>query len=161
MKLPPELTIEKLLPHRAPMILIDGVEEFDFEKKTLTAWTRFDSTSVFYNAQTQSVPAYVGIELMAQSIAAFSGIFCRLVKNEEPNVGFVLGSRAYENFVGEFELGKRYTIRIAEEFLEQELGLFSCAIFGEDGALLAKGEVNVYRPASAKSFEELIEKVAQ
>ena len=43
-------TLEELLPHRPPMLLIDAVEEFDSEAKSLTARVTVAPGQIFFVA---------------------------------------------------------------------------------------------------------------
>ncbi|MCF1439897.1 MAG: hypothetical protein LPD71_14495, partial [Shewanella sp.] len=66
--LPP---VAELLPHQAPMILIDKVLSVSEEH----AHCQLEVTQVhtFFDLKSQTIPAWVGIELMAQTVAVWSG----------------------------------------------------------------------------------------
>jgi predicted hotdog family 3-hydroxylacyl-ACP dehydratase len=59
-------SIEEVLPHAEPMILLD--ELISFEDETATCSHTITESSLLYNQALQGVPSYVGIEYMAQSI---------------------------------------------------------------------------------------------
>ncbi len=86
--------IEKILPHNHPMILIDKVLEVNLEKKYLKGEFTIKDDMVFYNKKLKGVNSLVGIEFMAQTIAAYS--YYRN-NQEEPKIGFLLGTRMYNN----------------------------------------------------------------
>ncbi len=81
-KLPP---IEQLLPHDKPMILVDRA--LDVQQDTIHCQVDIGDHNPFFNQESLSVPAYVGIEFMAQSVAAWSG-YHALTQGEEPPIGF-------------------------------------------------------------------------
>lgn len=58
-KLPP---IEQLLPHDRPMILVDRA--IDIQQDTIHCQVDIGEHNPFFNRDTQTVPAYVGIEFM-------------------------------------------------------------------------------------------------
>lgn len=63
-KLPP---IEQLLPHDKPMILVDRA--LDVQQDTIHCQVDIAEHNPFFDSASQTVPAYVGIEFMAQSVA--------------------------------------------------------------------------------------------
>lgn len=62
--------IAELLPHAGDMILIDQILAFDEEQIHTRLTVKPDG---LFNLPDGSLPAWVGIELMAQSVAAFAG----------------------------------------------------------------------------------------
>ncbi|MEB0015301.1 3-hydroxylacyl-ACP dehydratase, partial [Glaciimonas sp. Cout2] len=71
--------IAELLPHSGNMILIDQVLSFDDEQIRTQLTVR---PSGLFNRVDGSLPAWVGVELMAQSVAAFAG--CRARQQGNP-----------------------------------------------------------------------------
>ena len=132
--------IEALLPHAHPMILIDRMLAYDGEGATAEVTIR--GTSPFHQAD--GVPGYVGIEYMAQAIAAFAGIRGRL-RGETPKVGFLLGTRAMTAKRGWFRDGERLLIVIKAVFEEGPMGAFDGRI-EIDGETILHGRLNVYQP---------------
>ena len=67
--------LAELLPHAGDMILIEQVLAFDEEQIE----TRLSvKAGGLFNREDGSLPAWVGIELMAQSVAAYAGCRARL-----------------------------------------------------------------------------------
>jgi predicted hotdog family 3-hydroxylacyl-ACP dehydratase len=66
--LPP---IEQLIPHRGTMLLLDAVSACSDESLTALAKVRGDA---WYADADGAMPAWIGIELMAQAIAAHVGL---------------------------------------------------------------------------------------
>ena len=62
--------VAELLPHAGDMILLDAVESFDAD--SITTHLRVKSTGLL-NLSDGSLPAWAGIEIMAQTVAAFAG----------------------------------------------------------------------------------------
>ena len=63
-------SVDALVPHAGSMSLLDEITGFGEE--WLSAAVNITATSTF--ADEQGVPAWIGIEYMAQCIAAFSGV---------------------------------------------------------------------------------------
>jgi predicted hotdog family 3-hydroxylacyl-ACP dehydratase len=67
--------IGELLPHAGAMILLDGIEQLERERIVCTKLVRGDE--LFAEADGQ-LPAWLGVELMAQTIAAWAGAHAAL-----------------------------------------------------------------------------------
>lgn len=90
------------------MILIDSVEA---QGPTLTrSVVRIGEDTMFYEAP-HGVPAYFGIEYIAQTVAAHAGLQARR-QGEPVRVGFLLGTREYKCVETWFRLGSRLTINV-------------------------------------------------
>lgn len=68
--------LAELLPHAGDMILIDQVLAFDDEQIHTRLTVRAGG---LFNREDGSLPAWVGVELMAQSVAAYAGCRARLL----------------------------------------------------------------------------------
>tara|TARA_B100000809_G_C15018216_1_gene487476 strand:- start:229 stop:717 length:489 start_codon:yes stop_codon:yes gene_type:complete len=143
--------IAELVPHAEPMILLDRVTEWTPE--TLTAEVTLQANSPFCQTicNQQSVPAYVGIEYMAQAIAAHGGI-CERQKNAAVQIGLLVGSRRYSCAVDTFPLAKMLCVHIRAS-IRSEAGLcvFDCTI-KQGEQLLASASLNVFQPQNAEKF---------
>lgn len=143
--------VADLLPHNDPMILLDKLIFADDEKTHCQVF--ISEKSPFYDETTQAVAAWVGIEYMAQAIAAWSG-HRSFLKNETPQIGFLLGSRRYNSDVASFKKGQCLDI-YTEKLLENEgMGAVACSITCE-GETLATAQLNVFSPNKAQ-LEEML-----
>ena len=134
--------LSQILPHDAPMILIDGILEVNLEEKYVRTVVEINKDKVFFDETIQGVSPLAGIEFMAQSIGCYS-YFRR--GGGEPKVGFLLGSRSYSCSLEKFEDGKSYEVVAREVFGDNELVSFECFIYN-DGIECAKAVVNAYQP---------------
>ncbi len=135
------------LPHRGPARWIDRLIEVDAEHAVVES----DVPAQGRQVQGGAMPAWAGIELMAQTVAAWAGE--RAQRAGRPvRVGFLLGTRRYETHCDGFASGS--TLRIAAhcDFVSDAgLGMFTCSIHcGE--ALLAQAQVSVFEPADATPY---------
>jgi predicted hotdog family 3-hydroxylacyl-ACP dehydratase len=141
---------EEVLPHRPPMILIDSIDEIGPDY--MLSHVRIDETSLFYE-HGKGVPVWVGIEYMAQTVAAFVGADSR--RNGEPiKMGFLLGTRRLNTDTTFFVLGQKLQIQITRLLQESELGQFQCRILNEAGEELAAGNISTYMPDDCHAFLE-------
>ena len=133
--------LAKLLPHKEPMILIDDIVDYSIEERWLKTCVTIREDSLFYDKELKGIDSVVGIEYMAQSIGCYA--FLR-TKQEEPKIGFLLGTRLYNNAIKKFELGKTYYIKVMEVFVA-EIYSFECFIFNEENEEIASATINVYQ----------------
>ncbi|MDR3500923.1 MAG: hypothetical protein P4L72_17045 [Parvibaculum sp.] len=133
--------IEDLIRHRGPMLLIDGLVEASGTHAV--AEVLVSERSRFYRAGS-GVPAYVGLEYMAQTVAAYDGAL-RAVSGEPPAIGFLLGTRRYAATLNYFPAGKLLSIRVEMVFSENGMASFDCRI-GIGGETCVTATLSVYRP---------------
>ncbi len=138
--------IEQVLPHDHPMILIDALLSYEQQKGVCEVTIK--PTSAFYDDARQGVPSYIGVEYMAQAIAAFAGANA-LDEGGSVEIGYLLGSRKYQPNTAWFERGARLEISV-ERLYEEASGLrvFQCQIHQQD-SLLVDAKINVFLPNQA------------
>jgi predicted hotdog family 3-hydroxylacyl-ACP dehydratase len=138
--------VEAFVPHAGRMVLIDRVLEFGEEH--LVTGVSIDENTLFF--EDGAVPVWVGIEYMAQSIAAWAGVNARL-NNQAVKIGFLLGTRNYQANASGFKAGDelKVTVRLLCQD-ERGLGVFKCSI--EGGAVTVNADVNVFQPGDVQSF---------
>jgi predicted hotdog family 3-hydroxylacyl-ACP dehydratase len=139
--------LAELLPHAGDMILIEQILSFDDEQIHTRLTVRPDG---LFSRPDGSLPAWVGIELMAQSVAAFAG--CRARKRgEDVELGFLLGSRKFECNVESFPAGTELTIHGIRSLEDDNgMGVFECHI--DAPGIHASARLNVYRPPRAAEY---------
>ena len=141
--------VTELVPHSGAMSLLDKVVSGDAEN--LCAEVRIHAGSVFYDAQAGGVGSWVGIEYMAQAIAAHAGYLARQA-GEPVKIGFLLGARRYDAQVPLFGAGSVLQVHVHRALQgDNGLGAFECRIDAA-GVLLAQATVTVFQPENAKQF---------
>jgi predicted hotdog family 3-hydroxylacyl-ACP dehydratase len=142
--------IEKLLPHRPPMILIDRLVQ-THGVKTVCEVT-IGPYSMFLKAA--GVPAFVGIEYMAQTVAAHGG-YQSYLAGQPIVVGLLLGTRRLETSCQFFELGQTLHIEATHIWGKHELMRFRCVItHAASNTRLQQAELNVFKPKALQSYLE-------
>ena len=142
--------MEELLPHRRPMILIDGYDPDTFSEAGVTAFFTVRESDVFYDAALGGTAPCTALEYIAQAVACYVGLVCRR-DGTDPSVGFVLGSRALTLRLPRFVVGERYTVAVAPEFSDGQFASFSAVIRDGAGAAVAEATLNVFRPDDAEA----------
>ncbi len=139
--------IETLLPQSQGMVLLDRVVAVDEGSIVVELMVRDDG---LFSSPDHTVPAWVGLEYMAQAIAAFSG-YHRKCRGEDIMLGFLLGTRHYQCSVGSFPCGTHLRVR-AEKVIEaaNEMSVFACTL--EADAINATALLNVLLPQNSKKF---------
>jgi predicted hotdog family 3-hydroxylacyl-ACP dehydratase len=138
---PAAVPVDELLPHGPEMIVIDRLVSYDPGRSVAVA--DVSERSVFF--EQTGVPAWAGIEYMAQAVAAHAGFEARL-RGEAPAIGFVLGRRAPESSVDEFPNGCRLTVSVEPELVEAGFAAFKCTIATD--RVVATAVINTYRPSA-------------
>lgn len=146
-------TIEQLIPHREPMILIDAIESVDMEKGSLTA--RFDVSpkQIFFDEAAGGVPGWAAIEYMAQTAAALAGEYDLQTRpGQAPKPGLLLGARRVPTAFGVFRDGCSYFVTATQAFHDEEAAAFECVIRDAEGNELSTAVLNAYRPPDFAGF---------
>jgi predicted hotdog family 3-hydroxylacyl-ACP dehydratase len=137
--------IEDYIPQRGPARMIDRLVEVDSEHAVVEADVPFQGRMV----RGGLMPAWVGIELMAQAIAVWAGDRSRRA-GRPVRVGYLLGSRRYQTFCAGFAAGSTLRVHADCDFVaDSGVGIFSCRI-EHDNQLLAQAQVSVFEPVGAE-----------
>lgn len=137
----PPHAMDTWVPHRGSMNLLDGVLRCD--DQSIVAWVRVPADGIFNGPE--GVPGWLGIEYMAQAVAAWSGARAR-ASGGSPRIGYLLGSRRYEATVPMFAIGAELRVFAQCELMSDNgLGMFDCRI-EQDGRVLASGRLSVFEP---------------
>ncbi|MDR7269605.1 putative hotdog family 3-hydroxylacyl-ACP dehydratase [Pelomonas saccharophila] len=143
-ELPP---VTELVPHQGPMSLLDRVIAAEGER--LSAEVVVPAVGLF--SHDGGVGAWVGIEYMAQAVAAWAGWQARQI-GEAPRIGLLLGTRRYRCDVARFAPGQRLRIDIERGYqADNGLGQFDCRIHA-DGVELASALLTVFGPKDPSAF---------
>lgn len=145
--LPP---IDEVLPHRGTMRLLDEIVSFDDECVLVAASV---NAGAWYADGNGSMPAWMGLELMAQAIAAHVGLLARRAGGQA-RPGVLLGTSRYQAHVDAFAPGAR--MEIAATLLLRSAeghGAYDCQI-AREGQCMAQAVVKVFEPADFHAFIE-------
>lgn len=153
-----QFSLSQVLPHAGAMCLLDTILDYDPEG-TMVCGVKVGSWSLFHDEQ-GALPAFVGLEFMAQTVSAYFGMGRRLA-GEPLEVGFLLGTRRMAMAVDAFSPGQELTIEARKVYDSKGMGVFDCRILdptcsshGEEVAALMRGNVTVYRPENLAVYLE-------
>lgn len=134
------MTPLELLPHRAPMMLLDAIVAH--QPTGLVAEVTIGEDTLFLEAD--GVPSYVGLEYMAQACGAFAGAVGRAA-GEPVKIGYLLGTRDYKASVAFFRRGERLTVTVTQLYSDDGMAAFDCRI-DIAGHPVASARLAVYQP---------------
>ncbi len=141
-----DYSVAELVPHSGKMSLLSNI--LDYGDDWLQAEVVISRDSMF--AYALGVPAWIGLEYMAQTIAAYSGLVERL-QGGKPKIGFLLGTRKYECTAERFAIGQKLRVRVQPEMLGANgLSVFNCELEGD--GVSAQAVIKVFQPDDADPF---------
>ena len=133
--------LEKILPHKKPMILIDDILGYSIKEGWLRSVVTINNNSLFFDKTLGGISSVAGIEYMAQTIGCYA--FLKSGR-EEPQIGFLLGTRLYNNKLSLFKESETFEILVKEVFSGNDIVSFDCFIYNHNEEV-ASATVNVYQ----------------
>ena len=130
--------IAEVLPHSAPMILLDEIVAYGGASIRCRAAIRSDSTFV----SAGRVRAIVSLEYMAQAVAAFAGMRGRAIGGPL-RIGYVIGAREMTLEVDQFGIGDELLVDAEEAWGDERMSSFRCKV-NRDGRCIAKASLSFY-----------------
>jgi predicted hotdog family 3-hydroxylacyl-ACP dehydratase len=129
-----------LVPHRAPMLLLDELIASD--DTSATCAVTISGTSMFIEAG--RVPAWVALEYCAQCVAVFAGLQAHK-RGDPPRLGLLVSAREMTLETDGFSPGDRLIVHVRHEFGEVRVGRFDCTVTRAE-LPVAKVSLSVYQP---------------
>lgn len=144
------LQVADLVPHRGTMSWLDRVISVDTERVVAEADVGEDSLFL----RGGQLDVWIGIEYMAQAIAAWAGHRARR-EGRSVTLGFLVGTRRYDVFRQSFKPGECLRIEAGCELMaDNGLGMFACRIL-VGGELAASANLSVFEPPGGEAFLDL------
>ena len=131
--------LTEVLPHRAPMLLLDEMVSVDGGTVLCRTTIREDSTFL----RDGTMPAIVGLEYMAQAVGAILGLWV-LLEGGRVTGGLLLGAPSFELDVDHYEVGDVLDIRCTYAWGSGDLWKFDCAV-ERRGKSVSRANLNVLR----------------
>jgi len=135
-----------VLPHAGNMILLDELVACD----EANVHTRLTVKPGLLSDAAGHLPAFIGLELMAQSVAAWAGVRAKHA-GVPVELGFLIGTRRYQCNVPVFPNGTQLHIRGRCSLEDSSgLGVFECELDGP--GIHAEARLNVFRPPQVSDY---------
>lgn len=142
------LPIEELLPQRGVMRLLDGVQTWDTGHVVASARCE---PAAWYAEEPGNMPSWIGIELMAQAIAAHVNLLSRQ-PGSPIRRGVLVGTRSYRADPSRLASGAQLVVRADVVFRDETgLGAYDCAI-ACGGETIAEATIKVFEPDDFEQF---------
>ena len=136
--------IAPYVPQTQGMCLLERIVAVDAD--SLSAEITPNVDDIF--ALDDGIPGWVGLEWLAQAIAAWAG-WHAAQRGEPPPPGFLIGTRRFATTQDRFVFGMTLRVTVSLEFrADNGLGHFHGELYNGDGSRLAHGSLTVFQPAS-------------
>jgi len=141
--------ISALMPHAPPMQLITRLLKVTSDE--VLCEVEISPNSIFFDSELHAVPAWIGIEYMAQTISLYSGVQTT-IQGKMTKIGFLLGSRTYVSDVSHFLSGWLLKVHATKLYQDEfGLGAFQGEII-HDGKNICHATLNVFSPQDVDAF---------
>lgn len=136
------MNIENYIPHRHGMRLIDKI--IDVNDNYALCENHINHNSLFYCPSILGIMPWIGIELMAQTVAVFAGF---QQHKSEPDIGLLLSVRQFTCTKPYFPKNTCLIIKATKIYLEDNVGVFQCDIELNNESI-ASARLNTLQPAA-------------
>lgn len=146
-------SVASLVPHSGRMCLLDEIVESEGDGLVARLTVRNDG---LFNdpALGGGVPAWVGVEYLAQAAAAHLGVEQRR-NGQPPRVGFLLGTRLYTSNVEAFIPGTVLTVSVERSVLMPSgMAAYEGKLTGV--GVVATASINTFLPANVESLQSML-----
>ncbi len=133
-------SVGDLVPHSGAMLLVRSVVE---HTATRTVCEVDPADSGLFADERGDVPAWLGLEYMAQCAAVHGGMLAR-ASGEPPRAGMLLGTRRLRLAVDHFRSGQRLLVSVACVHAGSQMLSFAGEVRDSEGQVLAEARLNVY-----------------
>ena len=116
---------ELKIPHKNKMLLVDGIENIDFENKTIITFATVKEENIFY--ETDGIPSYIFIEYVAQSCAAYNSY--NQSENENQKIGFILNIKSANCYKEKVKAGETIYINTKETLRDSNIAYFDGEVY--------------------------------
>ncbi len=142
----PELnSAEHYLPHATPMVLLEQVLQVDEQSAHCQVRISADSVLAPFLTASGELPAWFGMEIIAQAIGVWSGWHGRQHDDRKPRPGMLLGGRGYRSTSAQFPAGALLDVRVTLLMHDDKIASFEGEI-AINGEVYASGRLNTYQP---------------
>ena len=136
--------LDTIFLHSKPMRLIDAVIKLDPDY--IHCHIEISADNIFYDKTINGIYAWVGMEYMAQAVAAYAGSHKEQV---EPSLGLLLSVRTFKTSQPYFKVGQELLVIANKEYIYDMVGVFNCEIIVDD-VLVSSAKLSTIEPPPNK-----------
>lgn len=119
---------ELKIPHKGKMLLIEKIENIDFENKTIITFATINKDNIFY--ETDGIPSYIFIEYVAQSCAAYNSFYKENNReNQNEKIGFILNIKSVNCYKDKVKAGETVFIKAKETLRDSNIAYYDGEVF--------------------------------
>ncbi len=139
------LSITSLLPHQAPMVLLDDVVSVQEYSAHCRVRVGVDSVLAPFLDDAGNLPGWFALEILAQTAAVWSGWQQQTQANIQPRMGMLLGARSLYCHQPRFYAGSTLDVHVTLLMQDEKFSSFEGEII-QEGIAVASARLNVYHP---------------
>lgn len=144
-----------LLPQKETMAFITAIENVDFDKQTMITRIDVKDTDLLFQKNINGVSSAAALEYMAQSVACYIGAQdIHDTGSTRAVAGFIMGSRDLHVMISKFDVDESYFVHVQSLFCDNNIASFECEIYNSRNDIVAKGNLNAFRPDDLNKFME-------
>ncbi|OBW96449.1 hypothetical protein QV08_09995 [Gallibacterium salpingitidis] len=132
------------LLHKQPMMLVDSLLECN--ETYVAVEVVIDQKHQLFLDETGRLPAWISIELMAQTVGVWAGYQAKLRDGSEPKIGFLLGGRQCQQYVSHYQVGDKLRIEAQIIMQDEKMASFAAKIINTQQNVVAEGRLTTYQP---------------
>lgn len=118
---------ELKIPHKGKMLLIDGIENIDFENKTIITFAEIKKDNIFL--ENDEIPSYIFIEYAAQSSAAYNSHSQNNSHNSNNKIGFILNIKSANCYKDKIKVGETVYIKVKETLRDSNIAYYDGEVY--------------------------------
>lgn len=118
------------IPHKGKMLLIDGIENIDFENKTIITYAKIKNDNIFL--ENGEIPSYILIEYAAQSSAAYNSHNQNIenkANNSNNKIGFMLNIKSANCYRDKVKAGETVYIKVKESLRDSNIAYYDGEVY--------------------------------
>lgn len=131
------------------MVLLDEVVMVDEEQACCRVTVNREGVLAPFLTGQGRLPAWFGLEMMAQTIGVWSGWHGRQQNGADPRPGMLLGSRGYQCQAAEFPAAAKLDVSVSLLMRDDKMASFE-GIIMINGDTRASGRLTIYQPDEAE-----------
>ena len=146
------LPVGAYLPHRAPLLLLDRVLAVSDDSVICEVTINSAGVLAPFLTPQGALPAWYGVEIMAQTVGVWSGFHARQRGDSEIRPGMLLGGRGYRATYPTFAGNSALRVEMRLLMRDDKLGSFEGEIRSGE-TIIASGRLNTYQPDEHELFQ--------
>lgn len=139
-----DISVDDILPHRAPMLFVKGIRDIDIHKGYIQAAAICNEQDILFDAGMNGVSMHAAVEILAQAIGLLSGYTDMVLNLPQANMGKLLSIKHYQAFKQVLPINIPLIAEAKLIYLTHPIGVYECNLTANN-ELMAKAEITVIK----------------